>query len=100
MDVKKKWIKALRSDKYIQTRMVYRTKGKTAHCALGVLLDIACESEQLIRDIINLDPIDSHKYIETRFGIPENLQRLVEGWNDDDGYTFPQIAEKLEEKFS
>lgn len=114
-DIKKKWVDALRSGRFVQaTRALSPTPGK--HCCLGVLCELAIEAG------INL-PVDRlggdgcARYNRAQFALPFE----VVGWadlentdprldipgegrlplsqlNDDLHYAFDRIAEVIEQQ--
>lgn len=102
--VKEKWIKALRSGKYKQTRMgVLRTK-RNAFCCLGVLCDVVDPKSWQKKDSNAYDDHYSHQGHDTwptnsitgKLGItPDTVITLVK-LNDDAHYSFNKIADWVE----
>ena len=98
-DVKKLWLKALRSEQYVQGtgQLVTISKDKKRNdrfCCLGVLCQLAIE-----KDIIN-DYNPEHDFPPAKVALWAGLERKIEetlaGLNDDEGFTFKQIARYIE----
>ena len=87
--LKAKWIEALRSGKYEQGREQLKTdNGK--YCCLGVLNEIA-----------DLDYETDCGYLENHVGatwkgLDIDQQGKLVSLNDEDGKTFPEIADYIE----
>jgi hypothetical protein len=92
--LKAKWVKALRSGKYRQTRNVLSQNG--AYCCLGVL---RCLLPAKVRKL----PMDHENYSEVLnapqqkcAGLVKAQQKKLAGMNDNKKLTFPQIADYVE----
>lgn len=115
-EIKTKWIEALRSGEYVQTKNAL--KNQNGFCCLGVLCDIYakstetgaewipsknCETEFTFLDRIGTPPTVVQNWsemnsrtgylsgIENRSGITEELTVL-----NDFGFTFNQIADVIQ----
>ena len=91
--LKKKWVKALRSGEYRQTkgRLIRRDKGKVGFCCLGVLRAI-CPAVGGGKDKEGgILPIDSAKAV----GI-SRAQQMILAKKNDKGIQFPAIADYIE----
>lgn len=102
-DIKQEWLNALRSGKYKQGYDVL--VGPTQHCCLGVL----CET-QGISKVDNVfqfeigEEDEPNIYIGSlpyslldKFGLTKDQQNHLIKMNDDDGRTFDQIADWIDE---
>lgn len=96
MNAKQKWIEALRSGKYIQTRGTL--KSSEGYCCLGVFLSAVegeeppvCHEEDGITDT---GPAEM--YSKCRKLLPEGLVSKGISMNDE-GKTFLEIADMIEE---
>lgn len=122
-DIKNTWVNALRSGKYKQGKNLLKleTNGQYNYCCLGVLCELAVENkiieESSIKHFLFPSPGGSHyfengkSYLEDKVlewsgistnngkfdtdknGLPITLAKL----NDDEGYTFEEIANVIEE---
>jgi len=101
-EVIKRWIKALRSGDYEQTRD--HLKFKEAFCVTGVLCDLHSKEFNIKWQEIEKD---CSTYINEPYSPPDKvydwsginttqLQRVM-AWNDIDRLSFNEIAAKLEE---
>lgn len=105
-EVINQWVEALRSGEYSQTRYRMHDKVDGGYCCLGVLL----------KECFDYSPkyLGSGKYedsgpvrnlyvtIGSKFcsvGASENLVGDLISHNDDDKYTFEQIANVIEERW-
>lgn len=97
-ELRAKWVEALRSGKYNQTRSCL--KNLDGHCCLGVLCDVVnpkgwlkgAGHEQGIGSMQNLMPDDG---VMRSVGVDrKGLRRLAEA--NDIGETFAQIADRIE----
>jgi len=87
-DYLKNWIVALRSDVFSQITGAYfrrNDNGTQCYCALGLGLAVTGLS-------------NDRKLMEV-CGLRSCIRSDVVRWNDDDGLTFSQIAEKLEAEY-
>jgi hypothetical protein len=104
--IKKQWVKALRSGKYEQAQeRLLDDNGKM--CCLGVLCDIAFDGEWdkefgawvMFPDDENLDRTDGGELpmsMLDSIGMDLNDQEKLITLNDEDGFTFAQIADYIE----
>jgi len=88
-----KWIKALRSGKYIQGRWFLHTVDKDTkkgyYCCLGVAREIGlCVAQRGA----------SQKLVANNF-LPNEVQDKLVKFNDDRGWSFKQIANWIEENY-
>lgn len=105
--VMKKWVEALRSGKYEQTREVL--KGDDGYCCLGVLCDISKKGEwttkcgqndydcgSLDKDDVNL-PVTVQKWAEMKNNTGKaDIHTSLTVMNDDDRMNFKEIADFIE----
>jgi len=110
--VMKRWVKALRSGKYKQSkRKLKRTsKGKDLYCCLGVLCDISKQgewennkyktSDSLERDVLPPAIMDWAGITEPNgnFSADIVIDKFLTDYNDD-GCTFEQIANIIEKNW-
>jgi len=102
-----KWVKALRSDKYIQGTSELKTKsdGTVSHCCLGVLCEVAgvkisyedgllTEEQQKLLGFYSEDGILPKGY-RNKYG--ENVDSLAA--LNDGGLSFKQIARIIETNY-
>jgi len=108
--IKKKWIAALRSGKYLQGRTVLRREsldGKDHFCCLGVLADvIGCDWKQYGFDPIHRMAIFSKTKeqdacaippkIAKQIGLSKKVQNTLVRYNDVDNKSFEEIAKYIE----
>lgn len=107
--IKKKWVDALRSGKYKQTKEFL--KDETGYCCLGVLCVVYAEEKKInIEDIPGFDDEDqglpnkvvtwakldsSNPLVTIAINKVERIKFLTE-LNDDDGKSFKYIANVIE----
>ncbi len=103
----RKWIDALRGDKYKQTygRLCRYEEEGPRHCPLGVLCEIAFLEGLVMRD----DYRSGRGYngavtglpdsLSRRAGMTKGLEQSIIAMNDKQRLTFPQIADALEKEF-
>lgn len=111
----RKWIAALRSGEYTQTDKVLEftdEDGTTSQCCLGVACRVAQQHGIELRTgasryevdkdpagrVTSFDGFDTelpHEVAEWLY-ISDTLMRQCMGWNDTDGLTFNEIADRLE----
>lgn len=124
-EIKSQWVDALRSGKYTQGENALRetVNGKTAHCCLGVLCELALESGLTVRieeDVVDL--VTSQDRFTSFDGDAAYLPESVQRWSDistsngqffkedesravtlsalnDTGYSFTEIADLIEKHF-
>jgi len=109
----RKWVKALRSGKYKQSRgylMQQYATNKNSHCCLGVLCELALEKGIVTR---SKEPLGIFRYDQARYILPvavakwagiEAVPRLSNAGslttlNDRLLYDFNQIADVIEEEW-
>jgi len=92
--VAKKWVKALRSDKYTQCYNGLSEEDGSV-CALGVLCDIS----KLGRWKKNLEYTNYKKVLKWA-GLTEDGVDTIVDWNDYEQKTFPTIANLIEQDLS
>jgi hypothetical protein len=105
---RRKWVDALRSGNYKQTRGVLRGLASQGFCCLGVACDVSGITKWIYGTYdgaaANLPPSvvewlgvekDGRFYTE----IPENKARNLVTLNDAFGYDFNKIADLIEEKW-
>ena len=120
-DVMNKWIEALESGDYAQTRGALGVDGleggKPSFCCLGVLCELAVQ-EGIIPDPLRGDaenatrlygeagnsgalPVEVRKWagLATNNGTYDGADKNLVGLNDSYGYSFEQIASVIREKF-
>ncbi len=98
----RKWVKALRSGKYSQTKEVL--ENKEGYCCLGVACDIFIEKKYINKGtlgvIVGVLPNDQELSPEWLNGINDDFHDLTELYltnlNDTLNYTFDEIADCLE----
>lgn len=107
--VKKWWIKALRSGKYLQGRYSLcctRAAGEDRFCALGVLIDVAADGDW----VSFFTPVDNYcmwqfqgkttglsQALREELGISGSEHNILVDMNDDKGKSFAEIADWIEE---
>lgn len=102
-EVKQKWLEALRSGEYEQSSNVLRSEG--GFCCLGVLCDISRKGKWEYRSLYNLEySCEGTKAmgfltspIEKWAGINIDEQKTLARLNDDENYSFKEIADYIEE---
>lgn len=104
-EIKQKWVEALRSGKYTQSRS--RLRSDSGYCCLGVLCDVIepaewrCHTTELSSGIINnwsYGDNETDNYITLRGDMPIT-QKLID-MNDTEGKTFSEIADYIEESYN
>jgi hypothetical protein len=90
-ELKEKWVAALRSGDYKQTKVELRDGNK--HCALGVL----CEVGGLPLDERgwSLDGREVYAWLDQQFGGSDDVVRVYS--RNDEGMPFPELADWIEE---
>lgn len=114
IELKTKWVAALRSGKYQQTRrMLHRLEDDVdtdrGHCCLGVLCEILKEEGKIISQIQDDDKVceyygkedvlsssDIPTTILTEIGLSVNAETNLINMNDDEHKTFAEIADYIE----
>lgn len=103
-----KWVEALRSDKYVQTNNQLKNPKTGAMCCLGVACHLinpflwGSDGEYYYPDRkmgdfeCELPPVE----VQQLYGMDEELCSVFAGFNDNEGLTFPEIADKIEEFFN
>jgi hypothetical protein len=102
--IKRKWIKALISGKYIQTRGELANGTLTKHCCLGVLCDLYIKENKLQKEIEVYDlenkggnsEVPGGKVLRWA-GLHHDTCNTLAGLNDG-GSTFKEIAKYIQEK--
>lgn len=103
-----KWVKALRSGKYIQGKIRLKSNDEK-FCCLGVLCDISKKS-RWTKDKRGLNwyntsekylPTIVQKYsgIKTSSGVNKKLGRSLISLNDSGDFTFNDIADYIEKEY-
>lgn len=98
MDAKLKaeWLKALRSGEYRQARYGIGSTRTKCLCCLGVGAYVANPSIKLVSTDDAVEELSAHGLRGWRSGeYADAIQKLIE-MNDDDGHTFPEIADYIE----
>ncbi len=110
--IKKKWVAALESGKYKQTRGYLKNEKGGGYCCLGVLCDLYCKEKKVTQDSVFTeretllpfvvrewaclpDGMPDTKSYRTRKGGVANLADL----NDGRKMNFKQIAEVIKKDF-
>jgi hypothetical protein len=99
--LKAKWVEALRSGEYQQGLRALR-KGNS-FCCLGVLCDVMGaewdKGEDDLNATLNGEKQDYYLAPEALavVGMTDKEQEVLYGMNDNEGKTFPQIADYIEE---
>lgn len=90
--LKAKWVKALRSGKYVQASPAKSWFEDGRHCCLGVLGEVACP------DILRSEGLLSPEF--DRLGVPQAMRseliRMNDGKGDHRAHTFAEIADYIE----
>lgn len=109
--IKEKWLEALRSGKYVQGEGVLRN-GDDEYCCLGVLCEVAgaeCSKEPVYAGSDLLIPRYRFTYkgdsqtellpllLSNELGIGKDAHSTLTTMNDNQGKTFKQIADWIEE---
>jgi hypothetical protein len=104
-EFKAKWLEALRSGKYAQTQQCL--KDDSGFCCLGVAADIIDPSTWVMRprdDFYSfVDPSGNkvsswfNQYLYNVTGLDSDAESILMQMNDDNGSTFEQIADWIEE---
>lgn len=92
-EVKSKWLEALRSGKYIQTKTAL--KRGNGYCCLGVLCDVVepdMWKGDTHRDVTSLPDLDLREHVGLDY---EDATKLSE-MNDTGGKSFSEIADYIE----
>jgi hypothetical protein len=106
LEIKKKWISALRSGEYKQGKGQLRLEDE--YCCLGVLCDLAVKSGVDVKvsknflymtyDGADLTlPEKVRKWAGLEDGDPWTEGHQLSAWNDDEGADFEKIAQLIEE---
>jgi len=105
-DVADKWVKALRSGEYTQSK--YDLQNGAEYCCLGVLCDIGSKEGLSVGTTDNGNivgtSLNSQKSIKDWSGM-KTAEGLLPGGsyltrlNDTDNYTFEQIADVIEKEW-
>ena len=109
IDIKNKWLTALRSGEYRKSINVLKRhfKTKPGHCCLGVLCEVIKDDYPHAAELINIKtgeqyrrtPISSFAMLDTSVleytGIEPNQQRTLSSMNDS-GAPFSKIANYIE----
>ena len=113
-EIKKRWIEALNSDEYKQTKMCL--KDSTGFCCLGVLTDLYIKEHSQEWKVIDMrdyysfsgrsktlpNCVGEWSGLETddpNFLKSSNERVYLSQLNDDEGYSFKQIAQVIEKNF-
>lgn len=92
--LKKKWVAALRSGKYEQTRgVLYSPEGK-AHCCLGVLRHCVTGRNRYNAGHLASDELLTEAFL-AEVGMTHGNQKALAGKNDE-GWSFKRIANWIE----
>ena len=110
-EVKQRWIVALNSDEYTQTKN--RLKDSTGFCCLGVLTDLYAKEHNQEWTLNDAGNYSFGGWSSTLSNEVMNWAGIVEPWGyfkdpvgefntlaglNDDGYSFKQIAQVIEEQ--
>ena len=101
--LKNKWVKALRSGKYVQTQGVLKERlpgnNKYAHCCLGVLGELCGVTSMTGSQSILIKGLGLKGITKVPKDFLENsiLQDTLAEMNDD-GYSFTEIADYIEKE--
>lgn len=106
-NLKTKWLEALRSGKYKQGTLALKTVGER-FCCLGVLADIHPDykwvekkydfDDEPFFDAVTRD-YECHEVLSSTL-IPGDVQEKLARLNDNDRWSFDEIAEYIEEHAS
>lgn len=91
---RRKALEALRSGEYQQGTGVYYNSKTNCHCAMGVM---GRAFDSFDRGYLS-GHVAEQLGEDRRLG-PNKLFTEVTAWNDHDGLTFPEIADKLAERW-
>lgn len=99
--IKEKWLKELRSNKYRQT--FKKLHDKKGYCVLGVLCQIYADEKKLpIESVVRSNCVLPKAVVEWS-DLPKSdplvhLDTFYEtlSWLNDEGYTFPTLADLIE----
>lgn len=110
---KEPWVAALRSGNFAQAKEVLRDPTSNSFCCLGVLCDISNlgtwhgsafeltfpEPFEYDGGLIDSEESEGELYTDTRdfFGLDGSSMGRLMTMNDDDGYSFAEIADWIEE---
>ena len=89
-EIKEKWVGALRSGQYKQCRN--ELHDGEGYCCLGVLV-LTCGGKSSLERDTRLRGEDL-----AEFGISFHTEGLLVSMNDSEGYSFPEIANYIEER--
>lgn len=109
IEVRHRWIAALRSDKYKQARGRLRTSDG-GYCCLGVLCHLAINENIINEDAVKWNANYPPEAVATWLGVPpafstlagddlapsDHLFARAASWNDYERLTFAEIADDLE----
>jgi hypothetical protein len=97
-ELKKKWVKALRSGKYNQTTS--SLKDYNSYCCLGVLCEVAGlkfnEDGYYCRGLVAVDGGGLKATELKKFGLHHKTQSKLIDLNDEQHYNFNEIADYIE----
>lgn len=99
-EAKEKWVKALRSGKYLQTQG--RLSNGEGFCCLGVLCVVAEMGSVFIRRDVDDSSIYGHgissqPFVSQWAQVDAHAQDHLVSMNDDDHRSFEEIAHHIEE---
>jgi hypothetical protein len=107
-NIKKKWTKALKSDKYIQGKCSLRATDEdiTQHCCLGVLCEVLMEEGYKIKKVKDGYSYNKKKTMTDdlsptlldKLDLSEDQQQKLIELNDDYNRSFKQIAKFIKSK--
>lgn len=103
-DLLERWVATLRSGEYEQTTgQLCRIDddGKRTYCCLGVLAAIAGDMQYDIdRGTAGGSFLSLGVDIRAEYGLTQGDCRDLASWNDEEGLTFNEIADKIEERWT
>lgn len=97
-EIKQKWVEALRSGKYQQTKNLFACDGK--HCAVGVLIDLYLkenDKSEIVIDELESMPTSVSLWAELEsptFETPISILDVME--LNDAGHPFADLADFIE----
>jgi hypothetical protein len=98
----KTWIAALRSGKYKQGKGGFKRISNNSYCCLGVAAEV-CNVVELRDDTCGIFAYwvnsnqDYTDFLPEEF-IPTDIQQTLVLFNDEEEYTFPELADYIEQK--
>lgn len=110
-ELKKKWVDALRSGKYIQGRSWLKNTKTNTYCCLGVLCEVLVEEGKATEQSSNNDPdlsafkfpghedtatFSLNNFLSDELELPHKFRSDLINMNDQEKKPFTEIADHIE----